>query len=125
VLFPQFREHGSNYYTAPVTIPQPPRDQMAALHAARLAGYTLHVAVPAEAVTVDLSGLIAEANRRPRVSLLQTLALAGRDPIVFGWRQPKDASRRVVVFGFYGQSPDDSPELLTLVATLQGMEAEL
>jgi hypothetical protein len=125
VLFPHFREHPSRYYTTPVSIPQPPREDLPALHGARLAGYTLYAAVPGEAVSVDLSALIAEANRRPRVSLMQTLAFAGRDPIIFGWRQPKDAGRRVVVFGFYGQSTDDSPELQTLVATLQGFESEL
>ena len=109
-IFPGFSAAEPSEHTTPVTVrfPAPGADEWRTIHAARLAGYTMGVACPADAIRVV--GL-SEAVRQS-------------DPIVFGWRT-EDRARRAVVFTHYAASPDDSEALRTLVVVLKGMATDL
>ena len=110
VVFPGFREAEHGSAEVDVEFPEPPHDEWRAIHKARLAGFEISAAVPAQAIKVKGIAEAAKAVRDRPVIV---------DPIVFGaLPERKD---RVVVFGFYGMSDNDSPAMKALIDVLEEM----
>ena len=93
-----------------VEFPAPPREEWQTIHKARLTGFDVSAAVPAGAIKIK--GL-AEAARAVRN------APAIVDPIMFGTLSGYES--RVVVFGYYNTTNEDSTAMKALIDVLEEM----
>lgn len=107
-IFPNFEEWPVEQYKVRVTYPAIPRDIWHLAHRASLAGGTLEVAAPAEAVRVDgiEDAVAAHVQRR------------ALDPIV-----TMRVAETIVVLGRYGEA--EAPAMITLVEVLEGLAVRL
>ena len=97
-----------------VYYPQPAPEHWTTIHSARLAGLTVGVALPPQALEIETADLCAAV--RPQISP----RVPDADPIVYGTK-----GGRAVVLGFYACASSDPPALRSLVATLQTLTVDL
>ena len=124
-----------------VYYPRPRMDDLHAMHSARLAGLTVGIAAPPEALSIEIDDLVADAQAhiaRRRIAKAQRKreqeerkreheerrreqqARLAADPIVFG-----TDGKHTVVLGHYNSSESDPDELRSLVATLDRLVFDL
>jgi hypothetical protein len=132
-----------------VYYPRPRMEDLSAIHSARLAGLTVGIAAPPEALSIEIADLVADAqshvarkrteevNRQRELEAkrarerenLEALrrqqewerqARIDADPIVFG-----TDGTNTVVLGHYNTSENDSDDLRSLVATLEKLAFDL
>lgn len=122
-----------------VYYPRPRMIDLPAMHSARLAGLTVGIAAPPEALSIEVSDLIADAQAhiaRKKIEQIRRKQEARRreqearmkeqrsridyDPIIFA-----TDGAHTVVLGHYNTSDNDPDELRSLVATLDRLAFDI
>lgn len=107
-----------------VHFPEPGQNDRIAMHAARLAGFTVGIAAPIRALKINITDVLTDLQlhtRRYAQRLREEeIARINSDPIVFATDNVHTA-----VLGHYNASLLDSAEMRSLVATLDNMAFDL